>query len=111
VARERIDLYLDDTVAPGSPSVELLNVVPNGQVWRIMHFGGAAAYSGIIAFQVYAGTEWKTVRATAGPGQGDDFLIDRDFTGNGTIRFRIVRQNLHTASQQMVAWLEAFKRA
>jgi len=111
MARTRVDKYVAGNVASGATSVDTLAEIPSGQVWRLMHFGGAAPQPAIVGLQVNTGSGWQTMRATAGTGQADDFLIDRDYTGDGTVRFRIVRQNLHSATQQIVAWLEAFKRA
>lgn len=110
MARERIDVYVSDDVAPGGTSVTNLPSVPNGQTWRLARFGGAASAAALIALQIQTSSGWQTMRATAGPGQADDFLIDRDYTGDGVVDFRIVRVNNHTASQPIVAWLEAYKR-
>jgi len=109
MGRTRFDEYLSDSIAAGGQDVHTLPLVPTGQSWRLAKFGGGAVEKAAIALQANLGGTWTTVRLIVAP-DGDEFQVDRDFTGDGTLRFRIVRQNKHTAPQDVVAWLEGYRR-
>lgn len=108
-SRDRLDEYLSDSISAGAQEVDTLPTVPTDETWRLMRFGGGAVDKAAIALQANLGGTWTTIRLIAAP-DGGEFTIDRDYTGNGTLRFRIVRQNKHSAAQDVVAWLEAYKR-
>lgn len=109
MGRTQVNEYLDDSVAAGGQDVHTLPVIPTGQSWRLVKFGGGAVEKAAIALQANLGGTWTTVRLIAAP-DGDEFDVNRDFTGNGTLQFRIVRQNKHTSAQVIVAWLEGYRR-
>jgi hypothetical protein len=103
------DSTLDNSVAGTTTLTEVLPIIQLGKVARLINFGGydpvgSDGIGGIISLQWGSGTTWQTIRAG---GYGSfDFNWEKgiDFTGDGTKRFRIVRQNRSSTAKVMLAW-------
>ena len=104
-----IDLSADDTVSGNSTETSDDTPIAAGAVARILRFGGAVGKDdgdndNIIALQWGSvGGGFKTVRAFP---NFWDFKLFKEFEGDGTKHFRLVRQNNNTGSTQVIAWLE-----
>lgn len=111
MARALIDKYLDDSVPASTQDIWSSVVVPTGEVWHVSRFGGAATGKALIGLQRRIATGpavWESLRAVAAPGHFE-FDINREFTGDGTLRFRILRDEQSASAQLLFAWLEGWK--
>lgn len=101
------------TVPAMGETVNTSAVVPAGKTVFVKKFGGLApavsstvwSYA-VLQWGSNAGG-WDTVRVGYGT---FEFSIGRDFTGDGTSRFRLVRRNKSptgTPALEVAAWLEA----
>lgn len=110
MGRVLIDHYDSSTVVAGGTTVWTSPEIPSGQTWHVDRFGGAALESSLIALQIRVSENpnvWETLRAVASPGSSE-FVINRDYKGDGVIRFRVVRQN-KGGSQVVAYWVEGYK--
>lgn len=113
-AKTVINLIVENTVAQGATAISESAIVAAGKTVRLMRFGGyersmSANTTGIIALQWGQGASWETIRAGGGS-TPFDFVLNRTFIGDGSKKFRLVRQNRDpggTAAKEMVAWIEA----
>lgn len=105
-------MILDNSVGASTSATDPSPIIPNGKTVRLTSFGGydpigSDGVGGIISLQWGSASSWLTIRAG---GFGTfDFNWDKgiDFNGDGTKRFRIVRQNRSSVAKVMVAWLTA----
>lgn len=98
-----------DNEVPVGTTVDMTPVIPSGKVVTIKKFGGFDPAVGdnkdsIIALQWGSGTTWTTIKAG---GKCFEFDMQRDFIGDGSKRFRLVRVNRSAQIKIIVAWLEA----
>lgn len=111
MGRELLDKYEDAEVSANGTEVWISPVVPDGQTWHVTRFGGAAIDLALIALQVRTETSpdvWTTLRAVMPRGQGE-FEVNRDYVGDGTVRFRVVRQEKSGQAQAVIFWLEGYR--
>ena len=111
MARTLLDKYLDDSVAANSTDIWAAPDIPTDEVWHFTKFGGSALEKAVIALQIRTATGpdvWTTLRAVIGPGQFE-FSINRDYVGDGVVKFRIVRQEKSGSAQGIIAWAEGYK--
>jgi hypothetical protein len=111
MARELLDKYLDDSVTGSGQDVWSAPDIPADEPWHLTKFGGTAGAAAVIGLQLRTGTSpdvWTMIRAGIGPGQFE-FDVDRDYVGDGTKKFRVVRQEKSGSAQQIIAWLEGYK--
>jgi hypothetical protein len=107
-----IDLSADSDVAGSSSEITTAPAaVPSGKIARITRFGGTCPrdtnlVESMIVLQWGSGGSWKTIRAIAS--SFGDIALDKEYVGDGTKTFRLIRSNRSTASKPMVAWLEGF---
>ena len=104
--KTRVDIMEDGTVNAGAVVVKNSAIPPNGKRVLLQKFGGCSGVTaGFCAIQWGdAGGGWTTIRAISGTAE---FIINQEFTGDGTKRFRIARQNDGTPAKYMAAWAEA----
>lgn len=111
MARQLLDKYEDSDVAANGTEVWNAPDVPSGVKFHITRFGGAAVENALIALQKRVSTGpdvWKTIRAVMARGQGD-FEMAREYEGDGTLAFRVVRQEKSGNAQPIVFWLEGYR--
>ena len=109
MGRVLLDKYEDGSVSASGTDVWSSPDVPDGQTWHVSKFGGCAVGAALIALQVRRSTGpdvWQTIRAVAAP---SEFDVNRDFVGDGIIKFRVVRQEKSGEAQPIVFWLEGYK--
>ena len=97
-------------MAAGATLIWESQIVPSGKVVRLKEFGGADPAIGdgidsIIALQWGNSGSWATVRVVSGTSQS--YTLNRDFTGNGVKKFRVVRMNKSVSTKILVYWIEA----
>lgn len=110
--RERIDTYLDDDVPANDKEITNLPDIPIGEVWTLERFGGSSFLSSNIRLLVRTGVGpnvWEAIRQYSGPG-GQQYDIMRSWTGDGVVKFRIVRDNKESTPRPIFAWLEGYKQ-
>lgn len=104
------EIYHDSSVASGATDLQLSPIIPIEKTVRILSFGGfdpniGDNKSSIIALQWGSGPDWKTIRAG---GDGTfEFVLNKDFVGDGTKRFRLARQNKSASAKPLIVWLYA----
>lgn len=108
--KTKYDLCFDSSIAAGATDIQSSAILPTGKTARLVCFGGydpliADKLSGFIALQWGSTGSWSTVRAG-----GDGFFNlewpkGKDFIGDGSKRFRLVRQNKSSSDKIMVAWM------
>ena len=107
LSKTRFTLFFDSVIAADSSDAQLTPVVPNGKKVRLLEIGWSASIldDSMVAVQWGNAGNWTTIRS----GYGTICLhLNKDFIGNGTKRFRIIRQNKHATEEKIVmAWLEA----
>ena len=110
LAKTDVHLVEQGSVAAGSDEVSTTPIVPLGKVVKVKKFGcmapalQAATWSYVI-LQWGNGGGWETVRVCYG---STEFDVQRDFSGDGSKRFRLVRRNKSTTTAlDMGAWVEA----
>lgn len=108
-----IEKILDNAIAAGATDVHLFEIIPDGTRVKVVKFGGyervTIVATGLIILQWGSNAGgWETIRAGGGPSPFE-FLVNREFVGNGVKRFRIVRQNKDLlGSKEMAAWAEVY---
>lgn len=110
--KESYDFVIESSVAAGSTDMQNGPVIPNGKTARILNFGGFDPLTNdqvhsIIVLQWGSGTSWKTVRAGGGGIFNFEFLKGKDYIGDGTKYFRLVRQNKSSVAKNLILWLQA----
>lgn len=100
---------IESNVSASSLDIDLSAIIPNGQTVTLKVFGGAIPFQvsgSYIAIQWGDNSGgWNTIRAIT---REAEYLINREFIGNGVRRFRIVRNNTDIQARAMVAWIEGF---
>lgn len=109
MAKTKFDIVYDDSVPGGTTDIKMSAIIPSGRVIQLQSFGGCTpdigdGIDGQTALQWGSGTSWQTIRAGT---KSWDMLFKKDFLGDGSKRFRLVRKNNSTTSRPMVVWLEA----
>ena len=105
-----IDLSTDDDVNAGATEITVHpSAVPISKTARITRFGGTApldsdGIQGLTILQWGSGGTWKTIRAFSS--SFADIILDKEFEGDGTKTFRLVRVNRSAATKPMIAWVE-----
>jgi len=109
-AKTAINLVKLGSVPAMDEAINTSQVVPNGKTVYLKRLGGLApAVSGAVwsyvVLQWGSGSAWTTIRAGYGT---FDFSIGRDFVGDGTSRFRLIRRNKSAKTAlEIGAWFEA----
>jgi hypothetical protein len=98
----------DAKMAPGNDIVQS-PIVPNGKNVRLREFGGCTpaigdGIDGFIGLQWGSSGSWESIAIGCHEFQRE---LKRDFLGDGTKRFRIVRMNESAVNRYIVAWLDA----
>jgi hypothetical protein len=111
---EPIDIWLDPTIPGGAPTLNLSAIVPAGETWRIQNLFCADVAtgdgrSGIFILEWGSAGTWEMVQAVALTGGSYLAMIEKDFVGNGTKRFRFSRENTSMGVRRMYANLKGFK--
>ena len=113
MTRVVLDDYRDDTVAGDDSDITLYPEIPAGETWVLRRFGGALRGRGVVALQLRTAVgppdTWVTLRAVIGPGHAE-FEIDRGYAGDGVNRFRVVRLEESGSAQDIISWIEGFKK-
>jgi len=105
-----IDLSKDDDVTSGATDITIHpSAIPNNKIARITRFGGACpldsdGIESLILVQWGSGGSWKTIRAFSS--SSADMIMDKEFVGDGSDTFRLIRVNRSATTKPMVAWLE-----
>jgi len=96
------DLVFDDSIPTGLDT-QLSPVIPNNKTARLCCFGWSCPLDGsTVAVQWGVPGNWRTIRG----GYGNMNLnLEKEFNGNGTRRFRIVRRNAGSGTQVIMAWM------
>lgn len=111
--KTKFDVVYDETIAANNTTITLSPIIPDGKTIRLTKFGGFDPIgpdntASIIA--LYWGnntTGWKLVRA-GGMGIFDfQWNPGKDYQGNGSNRFRLIRQNRSPDNKPLAVWLEA----
>ena len=105
---ERHDV-IEGSAAVGN-NVTTFPIIPNGKTVRVRKFGGfdpdiGDNKCGFITLQWGNGGGWETIRA--GGCGSFEFVLLRDFVGDGVKRHRIIRTNNSVSAKDMVAWAES----
>lgn len=113
-AKTDINMFQDYTIAAGLSPVVIVtgDIIASGKVVRMKRFGCAIIDTignlaeGYVAVQWGSGGSWTTIRACK---QIFEFTeINREFTGDGAKRFRIVGLNGSTLGTRIISyWFEA----
>jgi len=103
------DLTYDSSVAASTTDIQLSPIVASGKQVRVKKFGGLDPAIGdnidsLIALQWGSGGSWAAVVVGSKQFQ---YEINKVFTGDGSKRFRIVRQNKSIVAKVIYAWVEA----
>lgn len=113
-ARSRVQKSFRDEVPPGN-KIDLMTAIPNEEIWQVSwalfsdkNIGDNI--SGGFALEWGSGGEWEVIHIGFLTGNIHRLDINRSFTGNGTKRFRIIRQNNSAVNKDMLVVLEGFKR-
>jgi hypothetical protein len=101
-ARTRVTLKFDDDVLSGATKIDNSPVIPNGQTWRVSrlicaHADDGSHISGGFQLEWGEAGSWEFVSAAYLTGDTKEYAVKKDFTGDGTKTFRIIRQNLDGA--------------
>lgn len=105
-----IELIADDEVTAGSTEISIFGAnVPNGKIARITRFGGSTPrdsdqVESLTLFQYGSGSSWETIRGFST--SFADIELNREFLGDGTKTFRLIRKNRSASDKEMLAWLE-----
>lgn len=108
--KKKHEIMLDNSVGASSSLIDLGEIIPSGAVARLSNFGGydpigSDGVGSIISLQWGSGNSWLTIRVG---GLGSfDFNWEKgvDFIGDGTKRFRIVRQNRSSVAKVISVWM------
>ena len=109
LAKTEIHLVKDDSVNASSTHITESPVVPNGKIVKLKKLGCIDPAIGdgldsIIVLQWGTGGSWTTIRACS---RNSEFIINRDFIGDGINKFRVLRMNESITPKVIVFWLEA----
>lgn len=100
--KTRIFKILDDSI-PAGMDLWTSAPIPNGKRVTLKLFGACAGNDeSKAAIQWGEGSNWTTLRACS----NWEFQINEVFTGDGTKRFRIVRDNQSGGPKVIVAWAD-----
>jgi hypothetical protein len=90
---------------------------PNGLVVRIDKFGGSAASDGdgissdiFLEVSEVTPTNWNTIRRYALDGATETEVLNRTWTSDGNLKFRIRRRNNGSGNKRLSAWLDGYKK-
>lgn len=107
MAKITVERFLDSSVAANTTDTQNTQAVPSGRSLRLKKFGGCIPYTldgSFIALQWGSGSTWETIRCLCG---SIEYVIDREFIGDGTKMFRVVRKNNGATAKNMAAWMDA----
>ena len=112
ILKEKITFTLDDSVAANSSDTKLSPIIPEGKIVKILVFGGYDpsindGIGSIISLQYGNAGNWITLRACGNGTFEFKWQNGFDVTGDGTKRFRIVRQNKSAIAKTIIAWFDA----
>lgn len=111
--REKYDSTLETLINAGTSDNQLFPIIPYGKTLRLITFGGFDpltndGVSSLISIQWGNGTAgWQTIRTGGNGFFNIQWEKGKDFIGDGTNRFRIVRQNKSANNKILTAWLTA----
>lgn len=103
-------MSIDSSVAQSSEDIFSLILVPSGAHVVLTEFGGCVPFikdGSYIAIQWGKTGDWKTIRAIAREGT---YVIKKEFIGDGTRTFRIIRKNTDTVARVMLVWITGYIR-
>lgn len=106
--KTEINLFFDDNIAASSTDTKLSAIIPTGRKVTLKRFGGCDVAIGdgldsIIAIQWGSSGSWQTIR---GCSKSFEFEMQRDFEGDGSSRFRLVRINKSSSAKPILAWVD-----
>lgn len=113
--KDKTDIVIESAVNAGITETQLAPIIPVGKTVRLMNFGGfdpitSDGVSGIISLQYGNATDgWKLIRCGGNGFFNIQWEKGKDFIGDGTKRFRIVRQNKSSNIKNIAAWVIALK--
>ena len=115
VTRDEVKRVFRGNVAAGATDSVETESVPTGQRWQIATVvfadqGIGDSKSGAYSFEWGTTGAWDLVEAAYLTGNTWRQELNRVFTGDGTKRFRIRRQNTSAVARDMVVILTGFKR-
>lgn len=115
-AKTLVQSILDSSVAASTTDTAIVgpDPVPNGKRVRILRFGGSDVGAGdgiasTVALQWGSGASWETVMGFGLASTAFEVGVGRNFTGNGTKKFRIVRINATGSAKVIIAWVEGYQ--
>ena len=104
------EVMIDSSIGASASLAELGEIIPTGKIARLSNFGGydpigSDGVGAIISLQWGSGNSWLTIRV--GGFGSFDFNWEKgvDFIGDGTKRFRIVRQNRSSVAKVISVWM------
>lgn len=107
--RGEITITKNDSIAPGNDN-SVSEIIADGKTVTLQKFGclDPAINDGVDSWAILQwgsdGSSWDPIRACS---KNNEFKINRDFTGDGDKRFRIVRRNKSAVSKTFIIWMEA----
>jgi len=109
-AKTDVHLIKQGNVTAGDEIIDTAPIIPIGKVIKLKKFGclapvlQATTWSYVV-LQWGSSGDWETIRACYG---ATEYMVMRDFTGDGAKQFRIIRRNKSTTvALDMAAWVEA----
>ena len=110
--------YLDwSTVTAGTQDVHNFPALTAGERWVITKLGACDIRttgenaSSVYVLQWGSTGSWETVRLISVSGATTEYEIGREFEGDGTKHFRIIRINKSaTNTRELPVWIDAYSR-
>ena len=104
-----------ETVNAGTQTIKTFPIIPSGDTWKLDMFGAMDINFGDNKSSVYilqfgSTGSWTTVRVISVTGTTTDMDIFKEFTGNGTKRFRVIMINNSGTNKDLAFWMIAKKR-
>ena len=115
-ARDKFQVRVSGSIAGATTDQQLSAIVPTGEKWHISRVVFAHAvdnrnFSGGFQLEWGSGASFVFITGAYLTGATFNDKIDQTFTGDGTKRFRLTRQNLDpTTAKQMSVVIDGFKR-
>lgn len=114
ISRERIQIIYENELSVGE-DIQVSDIVPVGEVWQIRRITFADVSinnNNAGLFKVDYGVDGaRDILAVAYlTGNTIAICIDRTFTGDGTKRFRLIREVQSNPAKKMLIYMEGFKR-
>lgn len=114
--RPRNQIVIQGTVAGGATDQQLSAILPVSEVWHLervifAHGLDNRNYSGGFRLEWGSGATWEFITGAYLTGNTMIIPIKQDYTGDGSKRFRLTRQNLDpTAAKNMHVVIDGFKK-